>query len=150
VIEVGVDIPNASVMVVESAERFGLSQLHQLRGRVGRGADQSYCILMSGEKISNDARARLRIMTRTNNGFIIAEEDMRLRGPGEMEGTRQSGLVSFKIADLVRDQKWLILARQESEQILLHDPQLNEHKHSMIKNFLESKQYGVKQWSKIS
>src|SRR6185295_18445069 len=121
VIEVGVDIANASVMVIESVERFGLSQLHQHRGRVGRGADQSYCILMSGENISNDALARLRIMTQTNDGFRIAEEDLRLRGAGDIEGTQQSGSMPFKIADIFRDQKLLIVARDEAEKILKED-----------------------------
>jgi len=150
VIEVGVDVPNASVMIIESAERFGLSQLHQLRGRVGRGADQSYCILMSGDKISNDAIARLRIMTQTNDGFRIAEEDMRLRGPGNIEGTQQSGLMPFRIADLARDQKWLEVARKEAEEILNDDPELNQSEYSSIKNFLEKNQLGEKQWGKIS
>ncbi|HYV91320.1 MAG TPA: ATP-dependent DNA helicase RecG [Chitinophagales bacterium] len=150
VIEVGVDVPNASVMVIENAERFGLSQLHQLRGRVGRGADQSFCILMSGEKISSDGLARLNIMTQTNDGFRIAEEDMRLRGPGDIEGTQQSGLMPFKIADLARDQKWLILAREEAEKILSADPTLNKSQHTVIRNFIEGQKRNEKQWSRIS
>ena len=103
VIEVGVDVPNATLMVIESAEKFGLSQLHQLRGRVGRGTEKSYCILLSGSKLGNDARQRIRIMTTTNNGFEIAEKDLELRGPGDIEGTRQSGSLNFKLANIVRD-----------------------------------------------
>ena len=103
VIEVGVNVPNASVMVIESAEKFGLSQLHQLRGRVGRGAEKSYCILITGAKLGTDARERIRILTATNNGFEIAEKDMELRGPGDIEGTRQSGMLNFKLADLIND-----------------------------------------------
>ena len=111
VIEVGVDIPNASVMVIENAERFGLSQLHQLRGRVGRGADQSYCILMTGDKISADARKRIQTMVGTTDGFKIAEADLQLRGPGDLEGTQQSGILDLKIADVVKDEKILKIAR---------------------------------------
>src|SRR5690606_39287179 len=103
VIEVGVNVPNASVMVIESAEKFGLSQLHQLRGRVGRGAEKSYCVLLSGSKLGNDARERLRIMTSTNNGFEIAEKDMELRGPGDIEGTRQSGMLNFELGKIRHD-----------------------------------------------
>lgn len=150
VIEVGVDIPNASVMVIESVERFGLSQLHQLRGRVGRGADQSYCILMSGENISNDALARLHIMTQTNDGFRIAEEDLRLRGAGDIEGTQQSGSMPFKIADIVRDRKWLIVARDEAEKILKEDLTLYKPEHLAIKNFLEASRRNEKRWGRIS
>ena len=115
VIEVGVDVPNASVMIIESAERFGLSQLHQLRGRVGRGAEQSYCILISGDKLSNEGKTRLRTMQDTNDGFKISEVDLRLRGPGDMMGTKQSGMLDFKIADLIIDNKILNFARQEAE-----------------------------------
>jgi ATP-dependent DNA helicase RecG len=150
VIEVGVDVPNASVMIIESAERFGLSQLHQLRGRVGRGAEQSYCILMSGEKVSGDAFARLRIMTQTNDGFRIAEEDLQLRGPGDLEGTQQSGLVPFKIADLVRDQQWLDAARHEAAQLLASDPELSLPVNQPIKKFLEQEQKKDRRWSRIS
>ena len=125
VIEVGVDIPNASVMVVENAERFGLSQLHQLRGRVGRGGDQSYCILMSGNKVSEEARVRLKTMIDTTDGFMIAETDLRLRGPGDLAGTQQSGILDLKIANLLRDEKILKYARDLATDILKDDPGLN-------------------------
>ena len=122
VIEVGVNVPNASVMVIENAERFGLSQLHQLRGRVGRGADQSYCILMSKYKVSKETRHRLKVMTETNDGFIVAEEDMKLRGPGDMEGTQQSGMAfNLRIANLASDGPALQAARNEAQRILDED-----------------------------
>ena len=124
VIEVGVNIPNATVMIIESAERFGLSQLHQLRGRVGRGADQSYCILMTGQKLSSEAKTRLATMTTTNDGFEIAEVDLRLRGPGDLMGTQQSGLLNLKIADIVKDRDILKTARYYAIQILKEDPGL--------------------------
>lgn len=128
VIEVGVNVPNASVMVIENAERFGLSQLHQLRGRVGRGADQSYCILMSKPNIGVDTRKRLEIMTSTTDGFIVAEEDMKLRGPGDIEGTMQSGLpIDLKVASLVSDTPIMEIARQEAVKLLDADPQLHNH-----------------------
>ena len=111
VIEVGVNVPNASVMVIESAEKFGLSQLHQLRGRVGRGAEQSFCILLTGAKTGNDAKQRIDIMCSTNDGFVIAEKDLELRGPGDIEGTRQSGALNFKLASLVDDKDLLVSAR---------------------------------------
>src|SRR4030095_15978174 len=117
VIEVGVDVPNASVMVIESAEKFGLSQLHQLRGRVGRGADKSYCILLTGQNIGNDARERMKIMTSTSNGFIIAEKDLDMRGPGDIEGTRQSGVLNLKLASIVQDRPLLEVARRFAEDI---------------------------------
>jgi ATP-dependent DNA helicase RecG len=125
VIEVGVDIPNASVMVIENAERFGLSQLHQLRGRVGRGGDQSYCILMSGNKVSEEARVRLKTLVDTTDGFMIAETDLRLRGPGDLAGTQQSGILDLKIANLLRDEKILKYARDLATDILKDDPGLN-------------------------
>jgi ATP-dependent DNA helicase RecG len=130
VIEVGVNVPNATVMVIESAEKFGLSQLHQLRGRVGRGAEQSYCILLTDVKLSNDARLRLKTMCETNDGFKIAEVDLQLRGPGEMEGTAQSGNLNLKIANLYHDADLLQNARNAANDILLVDPNLtlNEHK----------------------
>ncbi len=138
VIEVGVDIPNASVMVIESAERFGLSQLHQLRGRVGRGADQSYCILMSGNKQTNEARSRLEIMVRTNDGFEIAETDLRLRGPGDLQGTQQSGILELKIANLVKDEKIIKYARDLATEILDEDPDLNMQKNRPLSFYLAS------------
>lgn len=125
VIEVGVNVPNASVMVIESAERFGLSQLHQLRGRVGRGAEQSYCILMTGQKLSNDSQIRMETMCRTNDGFEIAEVDLKLRGPGDIMGTQQSGVLNLQIADLVKDRDILSLARQYAIALLKVDPGLN-------------------------
>jgi ATP-dependent DNA helicase RecG len=124
VIEVGVNVPNASVMIIESAERFGLSQLHQLRGRVGRGAEQSYCILMTGNKLSKDSRVRIKTMCETNDGFIIAETDLKLRGPGDIAGTMQSGVVDFKIADLAKDGKILDQARQIAMEVIDKDPSL--------------------------
>ncbi|HUM45588.1 MAG TPA: ATP-dependent DNA helicase RecG [Chitinophagales bacterium] len=150
VIEVGVDVPNASVMVIESAERFGLSQLHQLRGRVGRGAEHSYCILLTGDKLSAEARARMNILTQTNDGFRIAEEDLRLRGPGDLEGTQQSGLVPFHIADLARDQKILLLARTEAEALLEQDPLLQSPENVNLKTYLGAGSKKEKRWSRIS
>src|SRR5437868_5117259 len=126
VIEVGVDVPNASVMVIESAERFGLSQLHQLRGRVGRGADQSYCILLTSFKLSSEARLRMDTMVRTNNGFEIADTDLKLRGPGDLMGTQQSGLLDLMIADLGKDGVILQQARLEATAILDQDPEIKK------------------------
>ncbi|HET8838135.1 MAG TPA: ATP-dependent DNA helicase RecG [Flavobacteriaceae bacterium] len=134
VIEVGVDVPNASVMVIESAERFGLSQLHQLRGRVGRGAEQSYCILMSGHKLSSDSKIRLQTMTQTTNGFKIADVDLKLRGPGDLMGTQQSGILNLKIADIVRDNDILKLSRDWARKILQEDPNLKRPENAVIKN----------------
>ena len=133
-IEVGVDVPNASVMVIESAERFGLSQLHQLRGRVGRGAEQSYCILMTSHKLSNDARTRLETMVRTNDGFEISEVDLKLRGPGDIMGTQQSGVLNLRIADIVKDSDILKIARNYAIEILKNDPQLAKKENAAIKN----------------
>ncbi|MFT3904445.1 MAG: ATP-dependent DNA helicase RecG [Niabella sp.] len=149
VIEVGVNVPNASVMVIENAEKFGLSQLHQLRGRVGRGAEHSYCILLSGQKLGKDARERLKIMVSTNNGFEIAEKDLELRGPGDIEGTRQSGMLNFKLANIVNDAAMVNVAREQCEQILTNDPDLSMPEHIMMKQFLQS-QRGKTAWSKIS
>lgn len=132
VIEVGVNVPNASVMVIESAERFGLSQLHQLRGRVGRGAEQSYCILMTSHKLSNDSKIRLETMTRSNDGFEIAEVDLKLRGPGDLMGTQQSGVLNLKIADIVKDKAILQHARHCAQQILKADPSLKQTAHAPI------------------
>jgi ATP-dependent DNA helicase RecG len=124
VIEVGVNVPNASVMIIESAERFGLSQLHQLRGRVGRGAEQSYCILMTAEKLGNDARLRMKTMTGTNDGFKIAEVDLELRGPGDLAGTQQSGVVNLHIASLSKDKKIMEVARTAASEVLQQDERL--------------------------
>ncbi len=148
VIEVGVNVPNASVMVIESAEKFGLSQLHQLRGRVGRGSDQSYCILLTGRKLGNDAYERMKIMVATGNGFEIAEKDLEMRGPGEIEGTRQSGAVQFKLASLVNDKAALEAARASVENILSTDPELENPGHIMIKNYLQQQKAKTK-WSKV-
>ncbi|MBK8483765.1 MAG: ATP-dependent DNA helicase RecG [Saprospiraceae bacterium] len=137
VIEVGVNVPNASLMVIENAERFGLSQLHQLRGRVGRGPDQSYCILMTADHLSPDAKARIQIMCKTNDGFLIAEEDLRLRGPGDLEGKQQSGLMQLKIADIMIDQKILYAARRMAEAILKKDPELKHPLNTILKNQIE-------------
>lgn len=150
VIEVGVNVPNASVMIVENTERFGLSQLHQLRGRVGRGADQSYCILMSGFKLSADGKARIRTLVETNNGFEIAEADLRLRGPGDLQGTQQSGLVQLYIADLAKDGKILQAAREMAERILGGDPQLQRPENDTLRHFLAQDKREWKGWSRIS
>ncbi|MGB5318399.1 ATP-dependent DNA helicase RecG, partial [Eudoraea sp.] len=133
VIEVGVNVPNASVMIIESAERFGLTQLHQLRGRVGRGAEQSYCILMAGIKLSSDAKTRLETMTRSNDGFEIAEVDLKLRGPGDLMGTQQSGILNLKIADIVKDNDLLQQARFMARQLLKNDPGLEKAENINIK-----------------
>lgn len=150
VIEVGVDVPNASVMVIENAERFGLSQLHQLRGRVGRGADQSFCVLMMGDKVSNEARKRLETMLETNDGFRIAEVDLKLRGPGDLQGTRQSGLLDLKIADLVRDEKILKYARSLAGEILSEDPDLDLPGNQPMKNYLATMKRDFVNWGLIS
>ena len=134
VIEVGVNVPNASVMIIESAERFGLSQLHQLRGRVGRGAEQSYCILMTGHKLSNDSKTRLETMVKTNDGFEIAEVDLRLRGPGDIMGTQQSGVLNLKIADIVKDSDILKHARYYAKEVLNSDPSLSKPENANILN----------------
>ena len=149
VIEVGVNIPNASVMIIENAERFGLSQLHQLRGRVGRGAEQSYCILMSNHKLSNDGRIRLNTMVKTNNGFEIAETDLQLRGPGNIDGTQQSGVLDLKVANIVTDQELLLQARKCVEDIFEKDPQLSMPEHQILHHSLQSKGEGLS-WDKIS
>ncbi len=150
VIEVGVDVPNASVMVIENAERFGLSQLHQLRGRVGRGVDQSYCILMMGDKVSNEARKRLETMAATNDGFRIAEADLRLRGPGDLQGTQQSGILDLKIADLVKDEKILKYARNLAIEILDADPELERTNNLPLRNYLELMKREFVNWGLIS
>lgn len=149
VIEVGVNVPNASLMLIESAERFGLSQLHQLRGRVGRGAEQSYCILMTGLKLSTEARQRMQIMCETNDGFRIAEEDLKLRGPGDIEGTQQSGISDLKLANIAKDSKILSLARQVATEILEEDPLLDLKKNELLKETLQA-QARKKGWGRIS
>jgi ATP-dependent DNA helicase RecG len=149
VIEVGVNVPNASVMVIENAERFGLAQLHQLRGRVGRGAEQSYCILMTGNKVSNESKQRISVMCQTNDGFVIAEEDMKLRGPGDIEGTRQSGNVNLRLADLAMDGPMLEAARTTAQQLLESDPLLNAPQHLPLLRYVEE-QSSDNVWSKIS
>jgi ATP-dependent DNA helicase RecG len=134
VIEVGVDVPNATVMVIESAERFGLSQLHQLRGRVGRGGEQSYCILMSSYKLSHEAKKRIEAMVGTNDGFELAELDLKLRGPGDIEGTQQSGLAfNLKIANLAKDGQILQFAREQAIQIIEEDPELAKPENQVLK-----------------
>ncbi|MCB0445160.1 MAG: ATP-dependent DNA helicase RecG, partial [Gelidibacter sp.] len=133
VIEVGVNVPNASVMIIESAERFGLSQLHQLRGRVGRGAEQSYCILMTSHKLSEDSKVRLQTMVNTNDGFEIAEVDLRLRGPGDLMGTQQSGVLNLKIADVIKDKDILQHARYYAKVILKEDPSLSLPKNKILR-----------------
>ncbi len=151
VIEVGVDIPNASIMIIESAERFGLSQLHQLRGRVGRGADQSYCILMTGYKLSNEAKKRIDTMIRTNDGFEIAEMDLKLRGPGDIEGTQQSGIpFDLKISNLARDGQMIQYARNIAEEVLEEDPKLTNPKNSLLVKMLEGMRTSQYDWSDIS
>jgi ATP-dependent DNA helicase RecG len=151
VIEVGVDIPNATVMIIESAERFGLSQLHQLRGRVGRGADQSYCILMTSDKISREAAKRIEVMIRTNDGFEIAETDLQLRGPGDIEGTLQSGIpFDLKIADLGKDGQLIEYVRHIAEEILNLDPQLENSQNLIFKSELKRLFSQRQSWSNIS
>ena len=149
VIEVGVNVPNASVMIIESAERFGLSQLHQLRGRVGRGAEQSFCVLMTSYKLSADGKLRIRTMCDTNNGFEISEVDLRLRGPGQLEGTAQSGVLDLKIADIAKDQNLLQEVREIATQLLEKDPQLEHPQHQQLKQYFIS--YGkTSRWGQIS
>ncbi|WP_234735824.1 ATP-dependent DNA helicase RecG [Tellurirhabdus bombi] len=150
VIEVGVNVPNASVMVVESAERFGLAQLHQLRGRVGRGADQSYCILMTGYKLSKETRTRIETMVKTNNGFEIADVDLQLRGPGDLSGTQQSGIADLQLADLAKDGAILTAARESAQAVLDEDPHLILPQHAPILTQIESQRQGETNWSRIS
>ena len=151
VIEVGVNVPNASVMVIESAQRFGLSQLHQLRGRVGRGAEQSFCILLTGFKLAAETRKRMEIMVRTNDGFEISEADLKLRGPGDMEGTQQSGLpFDLKIANLAQDGKMLEIARRAAMEILENDPQLEDNENKVMANQLKKMKTNTLNWGSIS
>lgn len=150
VIEVGVNVPNASVMIIENAERFGLAQLHQLRGRVGRGAEQSYCILMTSYKISKTARERLDVICKSNDGFFIAEADLKMRGPGDIAGTRQSGAYEFKAANLVEDQAILRTARAIAEDILTRDPELKLSEHATMARYLSTDFKYKQDWSRIS
>ena len=150
VIEVGVDVPNASVMLIESAERFGLSQLHQLRGRVGRGSSQSYCLLMSSHKLSHEARVRLETMVTSNDGFKIADVDLQLRGPGDIAGTQQSGIVNFKIANLATDYHILKAARSEAFKIMENDPRLESEENSNLRNYFLKQNKNKFNWSRIS
>ena len=151
VIEVGVDVPNASVMVIESAERFGLSQLHQLRGRVGRGSERSYCILMTGDKVSKESRHRIELMCSTENGFELAEEDMKMRGPGDLEGTQQSGLpITLNIASLAKDGAILNDARAYAESVLDRDPGLSSSANAPLRDELRKEKYRIRDYSRIS
>lgn len=150
VIEVGVNVPNASVMIIENTERFGLSQLHQLRGRVGRGADQSYCLLMTDYKLSKDGRERIDIMCRSNDGFEIAEADLRLRGPGDIQGTQQSGLLQLRISDLAKDQRILLTAREMAMRLLDTDPAMAKPEHHRLRDYLAATRANQKIWGRIS
>lgn len=150
VIEVGVNVPNASVMLIESAERFGLSQLHQLRGRVGRGNDQSYCILMSSHKLTTEAKTRLETMTATTDGFKIAEVDLKLRGPGDLMGTQQSGVLQLKIADIIKDNQWLKTARSDAQALLREDPHLEAQKNTPLRQTLAKMKAYQNIWNYIS
>ncbi len=149
VIEVGVNVPNASVMVIESAEKFGLSQLHQLRGRVGRGSEKSFCILLTGVKASKEAKERIKILCATNDGFVIAEKDLELRGPGDIEGTRQSGALNFKLASIVNDRDILEIAKKEAEMLVEEDVELSLAKNVHLKHFLQGEK-SKNGWGKIS
>ena len=142
--------PNASVMIIESAERFGLSQLHQLRGRVGRGSDQSYCILMSGSKISKEGKTRLETMVKSNDGFEIAEVDLRLRGPGNLMGTQQSGILQLKIADAIKDTELLKAARDTAQQVIKKDATFSSKEHQVIKRTLSGMKFDSNIWNFIS
>ncbi|MDA9305303.1 ATP-dependent DNA helicase RecG [Flavobacteriaceae bacterium] len=150
VIEVGVNVPNASVMIIESAERFGLSQLHQLRGRVGRGSEQSYCVLMSGSKLSEEGKTRLQTMVKSNDGFEIAEVDLRLRGPGNLMGTQQSGVLQLKIADVIKDTELLKAARDTAQQIIKKDAAFDNREHQVIKRTLSALKHDSNIWNFIS
>ncbi|MDP4292774.1 MAG: helicase-related protein, partial [Bacteroidota bacterium] len=151
VIEVGVDVPNATMMAIENAERFGLSQLHQLRGRVGRGADQSHCILVTGIKLSTDGKKRIETMVRSNNGFEIAEVDLRLRGPGDMQGTRQSGIVDLHLADIIRDEHMLKVARNVVMELLENDPLLEKPENRRLLLYLRyQRRHEPVNWGMIS
>ena len=151
VIEVGVNVPNASVMVILDAQRFGLSQLHQLRGRVGRGCDQSYCILVTNYKLSEETRKRIDIMCDTNDGFRIAEADLKLRGPGDLEGTQQSGMAfDLKIANIARDGQLVQLARTEAQEIIDNDPECKAPHNALLWNRLRDLKKNHINWAAIS
>jgi ATP-dependent DNA helicase RecG len=150
VIEVGVNIPNASVMVIESSEKFGLSQLHQLRGRVGRGSESSFCILMSSFKLGNDAKKRIKTMTSTNDGFKVAEVDMEIRGPGNLLGTQQSGILDFKIANIINDKEILESARKDVKNLISIDPSLSNLENKLIKKEFLSMRKNSLLWKHIS
>jgi ATP-dependent DNA helicase RecG len=150
VIEVGVNVPNASIMIIENAEKFGLAQLHQLRGRVGRGAEQSYCILMSGQKLSKNGKTRLQTMVKTTNGFEIADTDLKLRGPGDMMGTQQSGILDLKFADLAKDGKIIEEARNLAGKILSADETLSTPENQLLQKRLASFKDREMNWSRIS
>ena len=150
VIEVGVNVPNASTMIIESAERFGLSQLHQLRGRVGRGNDQSFCVLISSHKLSSDAKTRLETMTATTDGFEIAEVDIKLRGPGDLMGTKQSGVLQLKIADIIKDNQWLKIARNDANELLRLDSKLESPENMPLRQTLAKMKAFKNIWNYIS
>ena len=150
VIEVGVNVPNASVMIIENTERFGLSQLHQLRGRVGRGADQSYCILMTDYKLSKESKERIATMVRTNNGFEIADADLKLRGPGDIQGTQQSGLLDFKLLNISEDRKIMDAARHLAITVIENDAKLEKPENINIKNQVDILRRKNKDWARIS
>ena len=149
VVEVGVDVPNATVMIIENAERFGMSQLHQLRGRVGRGGSQSYCILMTGNKLSTTARQRINTMVETSDGFRIAEADLKLRGPGDLQGLQQSGLLQLKLADIVNDEPIVRAARESVQDILATDPTLNSIDNAPLHLYIQKNRRQLA-WGKIS
>jgi ATP-dependent DNA helicase RecG len=150
VIEVGVNVPNASVMVIENAERFGLSQLHQLRGRVGRGAEQSYCILMTGDRLGNDGKLRIETMVRTTNGFEIADVDLKLRGPGDLSGTRQSGALELRLADLSQDALLVQQTRAAATKLLDEDPMIKKVDNQVLRSWLMQHFRTQFDWAKIS
>lgn len=150
VIEVGVNVPNASIMLIENADRFGLSQLHQLRGRVGRGADQSYCLLMTEFQLSLEARKRMQVMVESTDGFYISEEDLKLRGPGDLGGTKQSGDIQLKLASISKDADILQLANQLAQHIIVEDPELSSDKYKALRIYLHKINKEVKPWSKVS
>ena len=150
VIEVGVDVPNANLMIIEHAERFGLSQLHQLRGRVGRGGDQSFCILMTSYKLTADSKLRIKTMCESESGFVIAEADLKLRGPGDLEGTQKSGLLRLKMADLNKIGTILVAARESGQRIIDEDPELSLAQHTSMKRYLTQLNHEIRDWGEIS